>query len=612
MIVNFCVGIENSKLSKIESAKQDCQEIFNSFKDVFSDDFDAVRSTILIDPDSFFVSKSIENAIRDLTCDDWFIFYFTGHGEVHEDSFLKLICSDTNSNNSISSSQLADSIGISDCHKIIILDCCYASAAFHIQQAGSYLNERKISIFAASLLSTEKGKDISPFTAQVCKALRESKEKGEAFGPSYLMTQVKRLYPPSQNNLAPQHIDASFNTPQTLKNISESFTLDFVRKILTSGYRTRETLWYSLLTLPKEYCLEIIKCWQEHAIASEPSWLVRRAIGTVLSELYSYSENIVDKIVFKLLKSSSWMDNTIGVIASRYMLNSVTKQRFLKKFIKSKNVDLAWLSFLYLTDKKIPCIQELKDSLLLKTSWGMIDCLCRLQHCEPSIINDFKILVTSLIKDDSTKYNGVETCINLYKMKNFNDLCQFCSYEDKTKIIESSSTWNFLKTSNPRGIITDSRLKWHLSAIYGSWRDQVSINIQKLIDSLEEEVFLEEMTKVGPLLPKVEMRMALVQRGALSLDRKKFKDCFLWCYEDPHPWVQREAICSLGFMDKTILDEITKKIIKNNNLYPGVLDLLLELPSSFVKQVLDEVTFLPLEKKALKWGIEQERNYVVN
>src|SRR5262249_40456210 len=106
--------------------------------------------------------------------------------------------------------------------------------------------------------------------------------------------------------------------PAWYENITtrKDFEARFLERVVRSSTHTREMLWYSLDGMPDGLKLKILNYSREHSAFREPSWLVRRAIGSVLSR--------VDEVhpakrtsILNLLTAKGWMHECIGLVAAR-------------------------------------------------------------------------------------------------------------------------------------------------------------------------------------------------------------------------------------------------------------------------------------------------------
>lgn len=92
---------------------------------------------------------------------------------------------------------------------------------------------------------------------------------------------------------------------------------------------TREMHWYYLMDLPEITKFEVLNSYFAEEI-SEPHWLVRRAIGSVISEFKNFK--MKESIILNLLRSRDWMAQCIGLIGARRSLDHESIRDEVKVF----------------------------------------------------------------------------------------------------------------------------------------------------------------------------------------------------------------------------------------------------------------------------------------
>ncbi|SHI14990.1 radical SAM protein [Clostridium magnum] len=341
------------------------------------------------------------------------------------------------------------------------------------------------------------------------------------------------------------------------------FDKKFLKKVNKEDNSLKEMLWYYIMKYPSSVQVHILKNYQFEP--GEPSWLVRRAIGSVLSELSDF-DGIKKKQILYLLKSDNWMLQCIGLIASRNLLDSdlvmLIKESILADI--NKPMDLIWLANLYLTDSDNVNIEESLSSKLGNTAWGIIDIWKR--YIEKIPYDKLWKIISKKVPD-AQLLSPLITDLIIAK--------QFMGNSEKSIPLLETKLVKHLYKQSKRGRTKNVHKKWLISLLYGSWRDQISLNLYDYFDNNINSTISYEM-QLAKDLPRVEMRMAIFQM--MNNNEEIFKEYYKsleWGLADVHPWVRREAIKVYGlYFNKYIESAFEDKI--DRSLYPGLFDMLIE------------------------------------
>lgn len=601
MVSIISIGISNYRyLPTISCAHSDAKKVYNAFEYTLKSNFSHFNSLCVFDIHNSHFEKLIEISEISFSANDTFIVYFSCHGEIIEDEFFLCFSNDDKHREKagkVSLSRTFELLSNIKAKVIFILDSCYSGAALSLSKSKYIFKRSNISVITSTESYRESEYDLegSKFTNVFCTALKNLYEDQQKISLINIVKNIKELgYSNFLINVQEGLPDVEIGEKVTV-TLNRNFSKDFVKKAINSTELIREMLWYQINEIPSSIKCEILENYLDVEI-SDPSWLVRRSIGTFI---YSIPEN--DKkhqIIKKCLLSPNWMTNCIGLIGGRYSLHiDEIKGLYLKHLRRDKYVDSIWLANLYLIDNKYCDLEVLLSSRLSKTSWGILDIWQRLIKHQKNA-KDIIIKIKSVIKDKNLLidlYNHI-WFENIYfdELKNEFDNSLLLNKLKKCKLIE------FLYKKEKRGLIVDSRTKWLYSLLYGNWRDQLSLDFEDYIDCFKESLLLNEL-KLLEKLPSVEMRMAIFQFFSQYKDRYiDFYNSLQWGLKDKHPWVRRVA---LDFFKKDDINKLSLNDEFDTNLYPGLFDFILKANSIGVNiaDYLPKYTFTRKETRSLEY-----------
>lgn len=561
------VGIKNCKdesFGEIECAYNDAYLVYETFNNILNTDFSDKNSVCLIGPTESEFLSMVKLFKRRLSRSDNLIIYFSGHGELINQESLALLFSDADSDGEgkYRLHQLKDILQQVEFQTILILDCCHSGAALNIASSASIFSNEKISVIASSspfgrASFDDKG---SVFTRELCNVLNNITEEGKPLSLRIIAEEMELHGSRCYVNTPNSHPNIVLKNSTILIEDNRDFQRRFLLRINESDTTTREMHWYYLMDLPEVTKLEVLRNYFDKNV-SEPHWLVRRAIGSLISEIrnFKYKENIV----LDLLRSSDWMAQCIGLIGARKEMSHESIRGEVKNIISSETqVDAIWLANLYLSDSEFRGIDFALSSSLVKTPWGILDIWVRYAEKmeKPVLLEKIKSTVdNSLLKP---------LFLHLY----FED----GTIEDEKVIeqVKQSKLFSILYELKKRGETKSPKQKWLFSSLYGNWRDQVDLKLRDFFDNFHEEEIRTDL-ELAANLPLVEMRMAIFQYMTIYNDLlKEYFNELKWGVSDPHPWVRRTAIRALQDYPDLVKEAFHEEV--NGQLYPGKLDFIIE------------------------------------
>ncbi|MCB5903805.1 caspase family protein [Bacillus cereus] len=590
------VGIKNCRdeaFGEIECAYGDADLIYETLNEVLCSDFSVNDSVCLKGPSSEEFLAVVKMFTRNLGESDNLIIYFSGHGALRNQDSLELIFSNANSSygeGRCKTSQLKDVLDQGNFQTILILDCCHSGAGLNIANDTNIFSNEKISVLASSSAFGRAKFDESGsiFTKHLCDVLKTLNEEGKPISLRALAEEIEstghRCYVNTSNG-SPNII---LSNPTTLVEDNTDFQKRFLMRIYESDTTTREMHWYYLMDFPNITKLEVLRSYLKQDI-SEPHWLVRRAIGSLIGELRNFK--VKEEIVLELLRSRDWMAQCIGLIGARKELEHESIRNEVKSILSSNaQMDAIWLANLYLSDSEYLDIDCALSSSLSKTAWGVLDIWIRYSERMDNniLLEKIKSTVDNVLLEP--------LFIHMYfESGHIED-------EGLLEPIRESKLISFLYALKKRGGTKSAKQKWLFSSLYGSWRDQLDLKLREFFHySTEEEI--RTNLELASKLPLVEMKMAIFQYITIYPD-PEYHPLLKWGLSDPHPWVKRTAIRALQ-EQSTLLGEAFQEAT-NGQLYPGKLDFILEAISLGIdcNDYIVKHALIRSETESIKWATQ--------
>ena len=564
MVVVCAIGImhyNNPKCNEIPCASKDAEKVYSTFRNVLGDDFSDSRSVCLSDLTRQQFETIIDAVQITLNVDDTFILYFSGHGEIKKNNSFNLLFKD----DGCSLARISDMFANSNSKVVLILDCCQAGGATPF--ASSIKESKQLCVLAScgNYESSEYSANESKFTGYLCRALCALNAEGEGISLISISEKIASL----GYLKAIVNIGASSNGDLVLieKNILLSTYNDFPQRFLQqlelSSVLLREALWYSLADVPdsiiKRICKQYFRCFNSSTtFYPEDSWLMRRAIGSIIAQLDDCRE-----IVKVLIQSLFWQEQCIGLIGARYLFECDNElYNFLSKQIEEgaiKKTDPLWLSNLYMSENPEYDCKLFLNTDLGKTAWGVIE-----------------IFKTTKGIDDS-HYISILESLNIPQ----DVISEFRSYvsfgDDK-----SNKLFSLLVAQTRRGRLPPKvKSKFLLSALYGTWRGYIDLNLKNYMETTSPKQISEELEKVSGI-PDIDYKMAILDFFTHNLERMRdYSGVLKWGLHDEHPRVRTSALKAfkaIKYSDDILFASITENV---DTILPGIFDLFLECPESF-------------------------------
>lgn len=601
MNVLVSVGItkcRNESVSAIPCAKTDAETVYKTFKEVLEDEFSDYHSICLTDSNLSEFMATINMLGRNLKKEDKLIIYFSGHGQLANQDRLHLLFKDAESTGTegrLSIPVLKDLLTNTNFQTILILDCCHAGAALSIANRTNIFTNDKISIIASSNAWDRAKFDESGslFTKSFCKVLSNLNENGKPISLNSIAEDIRNFGDPCYINIQHDVINVVLKENNTvLIEDNRDFEKRFLMRINESDTATREMHWYYLMDLPEMTKLQVLSAYLFEIYPSEPHWLVRRAIGSLINGIKV--NNHKETIILNLLQSRNWMSQCIGLIGGRKELgNEKIREAFYTVFANNAQIDAVWLANLYLTDSKYYDIDFALSTALTQTPWGILDIWVRYSKG----IN--KQALKEKIENTVTNKSLLEP---LYVHMFFEDGYQEDKVIESLSKVKCSELIPYMYDLKKRGETKSAKLKWLFSSLYGNWRDQLDLKLHDYFANHGRQKINIEL-EMAAYLPFAEMRMAIFQYMVIynELLEEHFNS-LKWGLSDPHPWVKRTAIRVFINHQDLLKEAFTEKI--DGKLYPGKLDFILEAISLGIdcEEYVDSLDLTANETNSLNWA----------
>ena len=607
-MIAICVGIVQPgtlSLSRISCAGEDATRVYHALAQATVALFDHVRSLCLTDCSVGEAKSYIAHIARKLTSEDTLVIYYSGHA-TFEGTKLVLAFGDANDEGvgRMTPDGLAELVGFCKGQTIMILDCCHAGIALKIANKEDSFERLQISVLASTQAHrpstfTESG---STFTNALCFALTLLHEQRLALSLSVIAKLIRESGGTDcVLNLAEGQVEVVIPSSLVPANLSAAFPLDYVDRLCRARLAIREMLWYSLSELPIDTRMACLTQYFGRELSSEPSWVVRRACGSLLWSCRTDRAHWY-QLVESLLTAPNWMEVCVGLIGARGEIVDARLQGIASDLLVSDaQVDAVWLAHLYLSDVGVDVLERAIHSRLARTSWGVVDIASRQVRSAEDVLTVLPVFREYLREDEILRALGTHLrCLGLPFSADGWQL----PYDPD---VSDSPLVRYLYASGRRGRIVDSGTKWLLSYMYGSWRDQLQENVTVWLENHSDEQCRIQL-QVCARVPSVEVRMAVFQdlrhAGAVFA---RYQESVAWGLEDPHPWVRREAL--VAFRRDSKMTSKALEVPLNSALYPGCLDFWLAAHTVGASPAGGWVglDLTNSEKRAMDWAVGVEK-----
>lgn len=618
--VGFGVSNYHSR-TKLLGPTKDPILVYEAIRLAAASNFLEERSTVVLDPTGAQFMATIESAMVACQPNDLLILYFSGHADAKLDHLELALIDDPAFQGRCSIDRILDTHRLANRPKILLLlDCCYsataASAMFKSSSAGLLSNVELITPTEAYELA-EDDEDGSPFAHALRDAIGTLVNQNEPVTVNGLVKYVNHLTTSStklQHHRVNGTLDLSISKAQVQDDDFDRLIETTYKRIVTGRQSERETLWFALNEEPEKLTLEVFSRIERDRYL-EPSWLVRRAMGSALSSV-NYLRERSQQRVLNLLNSSLWMNVAIGLNAAKRVLDPSTVIEHCSALLSSDlPMDVKWLAALYLNDVDPDYSVDWATAVsagFSDSGWGLYELTKSLRLTVPAEVttasgegatyqNDPIVYLRFLIELDQAQDEKGGSSI----IKNYSGI-------SNPSLLKAA--WK-LQSSKPRGMTSafGSR-KWLRSKLYGAWRKAISLDIARdLLGHMDSSDRREFLASIPFLVPSVSHRMAIFEGGTPNAGDLKY---LCWAAVDPHPWVRRaflEYLCRHDFEQwQTQLNDLnwTDLMEVNRDHYPGQVDLLLQAAEALRYQPLASTAAQAL-KKSIEGLPANEQEYLI-
>ncbi|MDO8069087.1 MULTISPECIES: caspase family protein [unclassified Janthinobacterium] len=583
----------------LPASLNDARKIYDTFEDVLGKSLDHRHSIVALDitGDQFLthIRTALKEQKKDGPSSDLLIIYFSGHGSTY-DEVLDLHFIDSKlGQDGISTIVIGEMLRIFQYPRVLlILDCCFSGAANKITYANTGFSKKKTTLIASSqpIQPSQSGEILSIFTQCLSNSLYKIKQQGLQISVANLEIELGNYVMPKQNPhiLFPEGMHDLVIAPAPLSvPQSQKLQLDISDRLRVATEGVRESIWYALAEEPEYILLGVAKILFDDDKYTEPSWLVRRAAGSALSEI-KFLKNEQLNLCNRLFSSNHWVNRCIGILTVR---RDVSKDDFrlqLEKLLSSEEevMDVRWLALLYLSDfygyssfEKI--IQRFSLNNFYQSSWGV----CELWERGVNVAENggdisstkerTEIFIGKLKQHTSSLINF----IYLRYREVFNQLNDDLKAWLDSSLIGTIGIDCFGDTPT-RGSTQKMGIgKWLHSSLYGSWRGAYSpLWVFNSLNAKELSEFIEAVKHV----PIVAARMAIFEQLESSPElANRNAEALSWGVVDDHPWVRRVALRLFRTLNSNEPIEESKArlnsagTILNEKIYPGSMDYLREI-----------------------------------
>ena len=581
MISLISTGItecSNGPFVKIECAYSDALKVYNTISAVSESQFIGHASLCQKNVKCEQFLKVVASIGTQLDNNDILVIYFSGHADYRGEK-LSLVFSDYSREDPSTNVYVENILELFDgkCFNILfILDCCYSGAATK-NAIRKYVN-KNIGVIAScgenNVSRFEKTGSI--FTSAFCDSLCSLYKQGSEITVSNIARDMRASgYVETVVNNGAGTI-GDITLVHQVANKSFNFFPDlFLRRLQTSDSLLREAFWYALADIPQSPAEKIFEKYFRSLNPSsdfypECGWLIRRAIGSALSQFDSAT-----KIIYKLFESDYWQEQCIGIIGARYKIKTdrVLFQKLLELIISKRidTVDTVWLANLYMSDNPEYDFTFFLDTKLSSTSWGVIEIFKSLSNI------DYNSYISKLFE-----FHVKEDIISdFYKYMDFSK-----TPDNKSKLLSK------MKSEGKRGRLPEKvKSKFLLSAIYGTWRGHINLDIVDYFRTTPKTIVEMELINIMEV-PDIDYKMALFDffQNNTKLLIKHNKSVY-WGLEDKNARVRASAIKAFKtiIFDASIIYQSVFDALYLPDYQPGRFDVFLECPKEFKQDFINKI-----------------------
>jgi hypothetical protein len=567
-------GVE---LETLPCVVRDVRQVYGSLGRICADSFDGLRSYVGINPSASQARELMLLAAASAEADDILVVYVSSHGVLRAGT-LSIPFNDARSNGFgfLEAGEISSALRRCRGQVLLILDCCFAGAALREAYLRDIYDTPKISIIASALPygRASYGVDGSHFTQAFVRAVERIGGDGEAITVSRIVECVQTDDAYSGEvliNLAEGLADLQLApSPGWYQDVAvrKDFETRFLDRVARSPRHTREMLWYSLDGMPDSLKFKIFRSFRGHPAMREPSWLVRRAMGTVLSRTADIHPAKRASIL-DLLNARNWTHVCVGLVAGRHAVEDPDVALKMKRLLSdARQMDVTWLANLYLADYSIDSLPAAVASPLGKTAWGVVDLWKRYapHYDDPAEL-------ASMFAEAARGRPDLLQDLRIHLDCTGSAVGSVLGVASTPDVIDNELV-RFQYAREPRGVLAQTPVKWLVSSLYGSWRDQLTGDLREYLDNTEKQQVVLDLN-ICRRIPSVEHRVSVcLDLAEDAAGEPEILGAARWAVTDPHPWVRREGLKL--FPGDRQLAESAISVVTDKALFPGYVDLALE------------------------------------
>lgn len=584
--------------SDLSAPLNDAPRIYDAFEDVLGPSLDHRHSIVALNITGDQFLAHMRTALKEgqkSASNDLFIIYFSGHGTTFDDVLDLHFVDSATGQGSVSSTVIGEMLRMFQYPRVLlVLDCCFSGAAKSITQTHTGLNKKKTTLIASSqpYQPSKVGTPLSIFTGHLCTSLYKIKQHGSDISVANLALELHNcdlqgqlphiVFPENELNLV-------LASPLLSGSQAQQLQTDIAERLLAANEGVRESIWYALAEEPEYVLLGVANILFHPKNYVDPSWLVRRAAGSALSQI-KFLKNEQASLCDQLLGSNDWSNRCIGILIIRHLLSTGDYCARLETLLQSADepMDVRWLALLYLSDHyKSSSFAQLIQKFTLhefyQSAWGVCE-LWELCVNKPSTSEDIPEIIErtqSLIKNSAHCASALVTLIYFRKRKIFDGLGAELQQHLDRALVGTTGISSLLDTATRGSRQTSGVGKWLHSSLYGSWRGTYRpLSVFDKLNFQELAKFLEAARNV----PIVAARMAIFEQlEAKPAIASQHIDSLSWGLADAHPWVRRVAtrlfktVCAEKSFEENKARIYAAASPTVGTLHPGRLDHLREI-----------------------------------
>ncbi|MFJ4347394.1 caspase family protein [Pseudomonas sp. NPDC089401] len=537
IFIGFGVSDYRSPEKKLAGPSKDPFLVYEAVRLAAGQSFSEARSVVCLNPTGMQFLSAIESAMA-AACrkSDMLVLYYSGHAEADLNQLDLLLVDEPAFQGKCSINKLLDIHRLAKRPRtLLLLDCCHsgmAAATVFTNHSPTVPSNIQILTPTTSYELAEDHSEGSPFAHALSQALGTLVNENSPVTVSLLIREVADIY---QGKTTIQHInsdeqiDWTIAHPQVKTNEFKKFAKTTYQRILTGRQAERESLWFALSDEAETLTLSLLERMLDEGDV-EPSWSVRRAMGSALSSI-KYLRKDAESLVERMLESEIWMHKVVGLNASKKILDPALATRHYTAVLASDiPMDARWLAALYLHDiNPNHCLLNTPRASwgFTRSNWGRheLSKLLKIPTSTDEVIDD------KLYEPDHLPYAlalSEATCKD----------SKYAILKDRDSALRPAVLKAACKLllSSPRGTTSSNgSKKWLRSKLYGSWRHAIDFDINSSL-GLNKDERKEFLTSIPRIIPSVYHRMAIFEGSTKSLDDLKLLS---WAKTDPHPWVRR-------------------------------------------------------------------------